>query len=833
MAGLALLGASPASAAVTRVTIDVPTSGDASYGVVQVKLAKQSGKSRKGRDRVFASKIGGLSFDVRSGSWRKLRASTKVHVAVSKIKGEGASYRNVALFVTRKKVKGGPKTARITFTIRNATAVKSFWVKKVDKRGNATIFKVRNIISTAVGNWTRYVATLGLARAFRAAAKPVDKKGRFTAKSRAAQQEQGTIYRGGSKMTVAATRLFNLLFGTITDTTAYQAAKQSPVVTDYIRSDLNNPDLAKRWAAVAAKLPLAVPDTYAAAAKQEAQFSKIAKPRISKTKVVIADLDNSTRQAAIETPRPANITAPGRQIAVQLAGDGGGSVKDGFGQINCPPTCSHVYPSGSSPTFMQTPRADSDFVSWDGCTGGVSWDFRCQVTNWESKPNLPTRTAVATFALKPGQAPPPPQTPPSSPATPDSGFGTNGLTLTPISHHGSPVNAYAKAVAAQPTDGKLVIAGARTRAGDPATSDWVLARYTADGALDPSFRPAGSPPGTLVLIEDGGHNGASDVLVEPDGDVDVVGGHGGTDAPARIYQVDSAGAFTTFGNGSGVADIPIPDSTQTTTAAIARQPDGKLVVAGTATINGDLKPFVARFDASGAPDTSFAAPHAFSFVPDADCDSLGESCLAFTLELRTSGTSLAAIYVGGIAFNGFVGRVWKLVPTSGQSMVAGDGTWGSGGAVSLATSAVQSPYDLDLGPSGTLLVGGGAEAGLSSQCGIVRLTSAGSPDPAFGNAGVGRINRSNGCMVNSFAQQANGAIVFVGESYNNPYVPVLGRFTASGQPDDTFVAGGSTTAPGVGEPGFYNDMLLQGSKIVGVGGALDPHQIVLGRYVGG
>lgn len=825
------VGGSSASAAVTRVTLDVPTAGDASYGVVQVKLGKQSGKSRKGRDRVFGSKIGGLSFDVRSKSWRRLRATTKVHVVVSKINGESSSLRNVALFVTRKKTTNGPKSARVTFTIRNATAVKSFWVKKADKRGNVTNFKVRNILSTAVGNWTRYVATLGLARAFRAAARPVDKKGRFS-EVHAARQGQGTIYRGGSPMSVAATRLFNLVFSTITDTTAYQAAKKSPVVTDYIRNDLKNPALAKRWETVAAKLPTAVPDRYAAAAKQEAQFSKISAPRISRTKVVIADLDNSTRQAAIQTPRDPNLRAPGMPVVVQLAGNGSGSVRDARGEINCPPTCSQFYPSGYFPIFTPTAGAGSDFVGWDGCTGGRD-DIRCQVVNRSTSTNPPTHTAVATFALKPGQGAPPSRPPASSPTSPDTTFGSGGLTLTPMDDQGSPVTAYASAVVAQPTDGKLVVAGARARNGDPTASDWVVARYTADGVLDSSFRPAGAPPGTLVIAETGGYKGASDVIVEPSGTIDVVGGHGGVDAPARIYQVDATGAFTAFGNGSGIADIAIPGSTLTTTGAIARQPDGKLVVAGTATIGGDLRPFVARFLDNGAPDTSFAAPEAFKLIADADCDSIGESCLVFSLRLRTGATGLESVYVGGIAFNGFVGRVWKLIPGSGQNNVAADGTWGSGGAVALGTAAVQSPYVLDLGPAATVLVAGGAATGSTSQCGVARLRPDGTLDPAFGTGGVGRIDRSNGCQINSIAQQPDGRIVFAGESYSTPYVPVLGRFTAAGQPDGSFAPGGATAAPGVGEPGFYNDVLLQGAKPVAVGGAKNPHQILLGRYAGG
>ena len=58
----------------------------------------------------------------------------------------------------------------------------------------------------------------------------------------------------------------------------------------------------------------------------------------------------------------------------------------------------------------------------------------------------------------------------------DQGFGTNGLVTTPFGTR----DAVARAVAVQ-TDDKIVVAG---YAGD----DFTVARYTADGVLDPELR---------------------------------------------------------------------------------------------------------------------------------------------------------------------------------------------------------------------------------------------------------------------------------------------------------------------------------------------------------
>jgi hypothetical protein len=44
----------------------------------------------------------------------------------------------------------------VTFSISNARAeLGSYWVRAVDARGNADIFRVRNILATAVANWAR------------------------------------------------------------------------------------------------------------------------------------------------------------------------------------------------------------------------------------------------------------------------------------------------------------------------------------------------------------------------------------------------------------------------------------------------------------------------------------------------------------------------------------------------------------------------------------------------------------------------------------------------------------------------------------------------------
>ncbi|MBI5104849.1 MAG: hypothetical protein HZB46_07670 [Solirubrobacterales bacterium] len=829
-----LVVASPA-AATTQVTIPLPKAGDVSYGVVQVKIAKAAKAPARGRDTAVRSKVGGLAVDVRSPQWKKLKKTTKVYLVVSNVNGGGSKVRNVALFITRKKPGTGPKTGPVVFTISNAKAVKSFWVRKVDKKGVATVFQVRNILSTAVGNWTRYLATLASARAFRAAAQPVDVHGRFKARAAATA---GKLATGGTKMTPVAKDVFGLIFGTINDAPSYQAAKQSPSVGEFIRQELGNAKLAAQWEGVAAKLPLAIPDTYAAAAKEEAKFTKVPAARVARSKVVIADYSNSTQQAAIQTPRPVGLTTPGLPVVVHLQGTGSGSVTDSLGAIHCPPTCSSFYSSGRSPILTAVPSANSNFVSWAGCNWaqvGLDCQLRARGTGVAA-----TQNPTVTFDLKPG-APPAPAPPagggaaaPPTSLDPTFGTGGNGLTLTRYSQGGTQRSAYGDAIT-QDDDGNLVVVGGRETPGG--TQAWVISRYTPGGWLDPAFRPSGSPAGTVVYNESGTTNGATAVHIEPLDQIDVTGQSEtpSGSAAVRVYQLDPAGNPTGFG-GSGIGSIPIPGSTSTTPEAIAQvSSTDDLIVAGTAIVGSRSRVFVARFNDNGSPDTTFNGGSAVLLLPDSACDDIPTpDCYATDMALGSDG----AVYVSGFTFGHLAGgRVFKLKATSGDADYAVDTSYGDAstpGAAQIEPAKVVIPHALLLGGSGEVIVGGQASTTGAGQCGIAKLTPAGALDGSFGTDGASMATLENGCILNALATQPDGALLFVGETEQSPYRSVLGRFTAGGWPDSAFVSGGVAAVDAGSEPSFFNDVLVQGAKPVAVGGAGGPpHEVQLARYMGG
>jgi len=159
----------------------------------------------------------------------------------------------------------------------------------------------------------------------------------------------------------------------------------------------------------------------------------------------------------------------------------------------------------------------------------------------------------------------------------DHSFGSGGMVTTQIGQQSS-----AWAVAVQP-DGRIVAGGGSW---DGTTEGFGLARYEADGSLDPSFGSGG----TVTTLENGlGDVGA--LALQPDGKIVAVGDN------FSLARYEPNGSLdATFGSHGVVR-------TENGYAyAAALQPDGKVVVAG------GFGPFVlARFDADGSPDTTFGS----------------------------------------------------------------------------------------------------------------------------------------------------------------------------------------------------------------------------------
>lgn len=173
----------------------------------------------------------------------------------------------------------------------------------------------------------------------------------------------------------------------------------------------------------------------------------------------------------------------------------------------------------------------------------------------------------------------------------DSSFSGDGKVTTDFG--GSDNGAYD--VALQP-DGKTVAVG------HTGLGDFALARYDPDGSLDSSFSDDGK-----VITDFGGPYygtdwGAYDIALQLDGKIIAVGRSGAGDVALARYNPDGSldGSFS--GDGKQATDLGGLDYGR----AVALQADGKIVVAGSSLVGADGNFAVARYNPDGSLDSSFS-----------------------------------------------------------------------------------------------------------------------------------------------------------------------------------------------------------------------------------
>jgi uncharacterized delta-60 repeat protein len=190
----------------------------------------------------------------------------------------------------------------------------------------------------------------------------------------------------------------------------------------------------------------------------------------------------------------------------------------------------------------------------------------------------------------------------------DFTFSGDGMATTIVGDGTTPYRGgFATGVAVQP-DGRVVAVGFGDEAGYAASDRLVIVRYTVDGLLDPTF---GGGTGIVTpAIPNSSFSMGQAVALQPDGKI-VALAHGFiTPGPGQtrsdLIAVRLAPDGTpdpTFGVG-GTATARFDWHARAT--ALALQPDGKIVVGGYVTADTEGRFALARFDASGVLDPTFA-----------------------------------------------------------------------------------------------------------------------------------------------------------------------------------------------------------------------------------
>ena len=181
----------------------------------------------------------------------------------------------------------------------------------------------------------------------------------------------------------------------------------------------------------------------------------------------------------------------------------------------------------------------------------------------------------------------------------DQAFGAGGVAFIPIDGPRGD-QTQVTSVAVQP-DGKIVAAGRlRVEAGGALVERFVIARFTPDGAPDPSFSGDGivveTPPGATSAAVNG-------IAAVPGGALIVAAQVDDRFAVAR-YRDD--GTLDPAFADAGVARVSPANRPNGSAEAVVVRPDGRIVAAGQTNATLAEQAFtVARLTAAGAPDATF------------------------------------------------------------------------------------------------------------------------------------------------------------------------------------------------------------------------------------
>ncbi|PYE53229.1 delta-60 repeat domain-containing protein, partial [Deinococcus yavapaiensis] len=366
----------------------------------------------------------------------------------------------------------------------------------------------------------------------------------------------------------------------------------------------------------------------------------------------------------------------------------------------------------------------------------------------------------------------------------DPTFGSSGKVITPVGSGGS----VAFALARQP-DGKLVTAGYAWNQGSLNGMDFALARYNSNGTLDTTFGTNGKVTTNLGFADDL----ARAVAVQPDGKILAAGAAwDGQYSDLALARYNSNGTLdTTFGTNGRVV-MPI-GSGEDYAAALVVQPDGKILVAGTATDEWTAEDFtLVRFNSDGTLDSTFGSAGVVTTNFDFSGSSFS-SDVATSLVLQPDGKLIAA---GRTVLtdwdNNATTRVALARYTPNGTL---DATFGSGGILTTSIGAGDDSISaLALQPDGKLVAAGRTSNGSEYDFALIRYTPSGTLDSTFGSSGVVTTDLGGTDTASALALQPDGKLVAVGQTYNGvSWNFALARYATSGTLDSTFGSSGKVT----------------------------------------
>jgi len=380
-------------------------------------------------------------------------------------------------------------------------------------------------------------------------------------------------------------------------------------------------------------------------------------------------------------------------------------------------------------------------------------------------------------------------------------------------------------------DGKIVFCTSLLAAGSGL--DFFIMRLDPDGSFDTTF----NFDGKVTIDFDGGADECNNLALQDDGKIVAVGTSHGLDAISTTefaaVRLNADGSLdATFGGGTGKTTVAfdLGGDDADSALAVAMQPDGKIVVAGSAhtDMNGSVIA-VARLLTDGSRDTGFNASGRVTIPfdlppPDASNASAFSVAIDDAGRIVLAGQAVDAQLYYDCAFA-------RLLPDGTL-----DDTFDADGRVTIpfhlgasnASGADQAILERD----GKIVMAGFADAGSGSttnmDVALARLQEDGSLDPAFGIGGRAVVPFDIGGNQNDF-----GWGVVEDEAGR---LSVVGVAAFNGTSQGVIVA--RVRHDGTLDPGFgvlgKKSIAIDGDYAVATGVALQGTQIILAgqRWIG-
>ncbi len=277
------------------------------------------------------------------------------------------------------------------------------------------------------------------------------------------------------------------------------------------------------------------------------------------------------------------------------------------------------------------------------------------------------------------------------------------------------------------------------------------------------------------------------VALQPDGKIIVATtASNGSNYDFALARYTTSGALdTTFGSGGlAFADFGRDEYAQ----SVALQPDGSIIVVGYTHSSGYFAFALARFTSSGILDTTFGGDNngMVTMKIGTGTDRL------YSVALQPDGKIIAA--GSGVKANG--SGTYDFVVARFTTAGILDTSFGSGGVVVQDFAGEQDyAYAVAVQPDGKIVAAGDWYAGgVNPNFAVDRFTATGALDTSFtGNAGAGRAYADftgRPDYARALALQPDGKIIVAGEAQTGASGELidfaLARFTATGALDTTF-----------------------------------------------